>query len=101
MLLPKKVWVLEDMEDLWPIYGHALDEQHFQLKFFPNFDNFARIYSQQEEKDQPDLILADITLEGCKWINPHVARQYHADIHRHEVVAPARAYKKPLQWDSR
>lgn len=62
MLLPKKIWILEDMEDLWPVYDNALSEDHFILKYFPSFDNFARVYDQHEEKDYPDLILADITL---------------------------------------
>lgn len=67
MLLPKKVWILEDMEDLWPVYDNALEDAHFNLKFFHTFDNFAKIYSHLEEKDYPDLLLADITLDDTNF----------------------------------
>lgn len=62
MLLPKTIWILEDMEDLWPVYDQALSQEIFQLKFFPTFDQFAKVYSQDEKK-HPDLIMADIKLD--------------------------------------
>lgn len=67
MLLPKKIWILEDMEDLWPVYDNALDEESFSIKFFPTFDNFATAYAQEEEKNYPDLILADIALDDSNF----------------------------------
>lgn len=67
MLLPKEIWILEDMEEIWPVYDNALSEEHYKLKFFPCFDNFAKAYNQYEEKNYPDLILADITLDNSNF----------------------------------
>ncbi len=61
MFLTKKLWIIEDMEDLQPIYSHIFEGQEFQLEFFTSFDGFRKAY--QNEKNHPDLIIADIMLE--------------------------------------
>ncbi len=61
MFLTKKLWIIEDMEDLQPIYGHIFDGKEFQLQFFTSFDEFRKAYTS--EKNLPDLIIADIMLE--------------------------------------
>ena len=57
----KKLWIIEDMEDLQPIYHHIFEGDEFQLRFFKSFDEFRKAY--QSEKNHPDLIVADIMLE--------------------------------------
>ena len=61
MLLTKKLWIIEDMEDLQPVYHHILASSDFHLKFFTSFDEFRKAYIS--EKSLPDLIIADIMLE--------------------------------------
>ena len=61
MFLTKKLWIIEDMEDLQPIYNHIFEGNDFQLQFFTSFDEFKRAYTS--EKNLPDLIIADIMLE--------------------------------------
>ncbi len=61
MFLSKKLWIIEDMEDLQPIYSHIFDGEEFNLRFFKSFDQFSKSYLA--EKNLPDLIIADIMLE--------------------------------------
>jgi DNA-binding response OmpR family regulator len=61
MLLTKKLWIIEDMEDLQPIYNHIFAEEEYQISFFKSFDEFRRAYNA--EKNLPELIIADIMLE--------------------------------------
>jgi DNA-binding response OmpR family regulator len=61
MFLAKKLWIIEDMEDLQPIYNNIFDETKFQIQFFKSFDEFSKNYNQG--KALPDLIIADILLE--------------------------------------
>lgn len=60
MFLSKKIWIIEDLEDLQPIYNHLFNTSEFTLHFFTNFENFRKAYLSQ--KDHPDLIIADIML---------------------------------------
>lgn len=61
MMLPKKLWIIEDMEDLQPIYKNILQSNQFNITFFKSFDLFSKAY--QDIKNHPDLIIADIMLE--------------------------------------
>lgn len=61
MFLSKKLWVIEDMVDLQPIYENIFESQQFSLSFFKSFDEFKNSYIN--ERDLPDLIIADILLE--------------------------------------
>ncbi len=61
MLLIKKLWIIEDMVDLQPIYKHIFDQEENVITFFKSFDEFRKSYSN--EKNHPDLIIADIMLE--------------------------------------
>ena len=61
MFLTKKIWIIEDMEDLQPIYNHIFDAEDFKLNFYTSFDEFKTAYTS--EKNLPDLIIADIMLE--------------------------------------
>jgi len=61
MMLPKRLWIIEDMEDLQPIYLSIFNETQFKISFFKSFDEFSHKY--QQAKDLPDLIIADIMLE--------------------------------------
>ena len=61
MFLSKKIWIIEDMEDLQPIYSHIFNSEDFKLIFFTSFEDFRRAYLT--EKNHPDLIIADIMLE--------------------------------------
>ena len=61
MMLPKRLWIIEDMEDLQPVYLSIFDETKFKINFFKSFDEFSTKYRQS--KDLPDLIIADIMLE--------------------------------------
>ena len=63
MLLHKKLWIIEDREEMWPVYDTALHEDSYNLTFFRNFKQFESSYLKEEEKAQPDLIVADIALE--------------------------------------
>ncbi|MEX0797808.1 MAG: response regulator [Bacteriovoracaceae bacterium] len=57
----KNLWIIEDMEDLQPIYQSILEEDKYNLTFFTSFDEFRSAYLSS--KDQIDLIIADIFLE--------------------------------------
>lgn len=61
MMLPKKLWIIEDMEDLQPVYQNILQNDQFTITFFKSFDQFSKAY--QDVKNHPDLIIADIMLE--------------------------------------
>lgn len=61
MFLTKKLWIIEDMEDLQPIYLHIFEGNDFNIQFFTSFDEFRKAY--MSEKNHPDLIIADIMLE--------------------------------------
>ena len=61
MFMTKKIWIIEDMEDLQPIYNHIFDGEDFKLSFYTSFDEFKTAYTA--EKNLPDLIIADIMLE--------------------------------------
>lgn len=61
MMLPKKLWIIEDMEDLQPVYQNILQNDQFNITFFKSFDQFSKAY--QDVKNHPDLIIADIMLE--------------------------------------
>lgn len=57
----KKLWIIEDMVDLHPVYKNIFDSESYDLRFFKSFDEFSRSY--QNDKMMPDLIIADIMLE--------------------------------------
>jgi DNA-binding response OmpR family regulator len=61
MFLTKKLWIIEDMEDLQPIYSHIFSGEEYDLRFFKSFDEFRRSYIS--EKSLPNIIIADIMLE--------------------------------------
>ena len=61
MFLSKKIWIIEDMEDLQPIYAHIFNDSEFNLTFYTSFESFRKAYLS--EKNHPDLIIADIMLE--------------------------------------
>ena len=61
MLLSKKLWIIEDMVDLHPIYNHIFTGEEYSLQFFKSFDEFKKAHSN--DKNLPDLIIADIMLE--------------------------------------
>lgn len=57
----KNLWIIEDMEDLQPVYHSILDPTEYDLLFFKSFDQFKSAYS--ENSYDIDLIIADIMLE--------------------------------------
>lgn len=57
----KKLWIIEDMVDLQPVYKNIFDSENYEIRFFKSFDEFSKSY--QNEKSLPDLIIADIMLE--------------------------------------
>jgi DNA-binding response OmpR family regulator len=61
MFLSKKLWIIEDMIDLQPVYENIFKDEKFHLKFFTSFCEFKDRYIQK--KKLPDLIIADIHLE--------------------------------------
>lgn len=61
MNLPKKLWIIEDVEELQPIYRNIFEEDNFALTFFRSFKDFSTNY--QDGRDLPDLVIADILLE--------------------------------------
>jgi len=61
MFLAKNLWIIEDMEDLQPIYHHIFDSSEFNLQFITSFEEFKNSY--MSGKTHPDLIIADIMLE--------------------------------------
>lgn len=61
MFLTKKLWIIEDMEDLQPIYNHIFSGDEYDIHFFKSFDEFRRAYTN--EKSLPNIIIADIMLE--------------------------------------
>ncbi|MCO4753849.1 MAG: response regulator transcription factor [Bacteriovoracaceae bacterium] len=61
MSAKKNLWIIEDMEDLQPVYHSILESDKYDLKFFTSFDDFKNAYANN--KDGIDLIIADIYLE--------------------------------------
>lgn len=61
MFLTKKLWIIEDMVDLQPVYKDIYQGDQFVLTFFQSFEEFKSAYLS--EKNLPDLIVADIQLE--------------------------------------
>ncbi|MBC76763.1 MAG: hypothetical protein CME64_12180 [Halobacteriovoraceae bacterium] len=61
MSTKKNLWIIEDMEDLQPIYQSILEEEKYDLRFFTTFDEFKNAYSVN--KEPADLIVADIFLD--------------------------------------
>lgn len=59
-MLSKKIWIIEDMVDLIPVYESILKTEIFDLTFFHNFDEFKKAF--QNKNAHPDLIIADIML---------------------------------------
>ena len=57
----KQLWVIEDAEELQPIYRKILNPENFKLRFFRSFQEFTNEY--QQHKEFPHLIIADILLE--------------------------------------
>ena len=57
----KQLWIIEDAEELQPIYQKILGPENFQLRFFRSFQDFTSEY--QSNKNSPHLIIADILLE--------------------------------------
>lgn len=57
----KNLWVIEDMEDLQPVYMANFESQDYDLTFFKSFDEFRSAYNAN--KEDIDLIIADIYLE--------------------------------------
>lgn len=60
-MLNKKLWIIEDLKDLQPIYSEIFSEARYQIRFFETFKDFSSAY--RDEKNHPDLIIADIMLE--------------------------------------
>ena len=60
-MLPKKLWIIEDVEDLQPVYRSILQSESFTMTFFKSFDQFSKAY--EDTQNHPDLIVADIMLE--------------------------------------
>jgi len=58
----KKLWVIEDMIDLQPVYLSNFEEDQYDLNFFKSFDEFRAAYKNGSKEDI-DLIIADIYLE--------------------------------------
>lgn len=56
----KKLWIIEDMVDLHPVYLSIFDESSYEIKFSSNFSDFKNAYNS--EKDNYNLIIADIFL---------------------------------------
>lgn len=57
----KQLWIIEDAEELQPVYRKILAPENFELTFFKSFQDFTNKY--QQEKNYPHLIIADILLE--------------------------------------
>jgi DNA-binding response OmpR family regulator len=56
----KRIWVIEDMLDLHPVYLSIFNDERCDLKFSQNFNEFKNEYN--ELKNSFDLIIADIYL---------------------------------------
>ena len=58
----KKLWIIEDMYDLQPVYQSILNDSQIpmELRFYVSFEEFSRFY--HKEANLPDLIIADLTL---------------------------------------
>lgn len=61
MFITKKLWIIEDVVDLQPIYRNIFQGDQYKLTFFKSFDDFKNNYLNSN--DLPDLIIADILLE--------------------------------------
>ncbi len=64
--MKKKLWIIEDMQDLHPAYKNVFEGDKFELFFFQSFDDFSQAYL--DEKNSPDLIIADIMLSDGHFI---------------------------------
>jgi DNA-binding response OmpR family regulator len=62
----KRLWIIEDMEDLYPVYRDLFNPDEYALTFFNNFENFANSYNKQSNVD---LIIADMILPDGHFIN--------------------------------
>lgn len=62
----KKLWIIEDIKELHPVYLNIFDEADYKVNFFQSFDTFSNSYTKCEEL--PDLIIADIMLEDGHFI---------------------------------
>lgn len=58
----KRIWVLEDMEELMPVYESIFEKSNFKIKFFKSFDSFECCYKENNDI-KPDLVIVDINLE--------------------------------------
>ena len=56
----KKLWIIEDMIDLHPVYLSIFEETNYEVKFSDCFNDFRESYNN--EKDNFNLIIADIFL---------------------------------------
>ncbi|MBD64505.1 MAG: hypothetical protein CME62_04825 [Halobacteriovoraceae bacterium] len=57
----KNLWIIEDMQDLHPVYKHIFNEDLYHIEFFQSFDDFKHHYMNTDKA--PELIIADILLE--------------------------------------
>lgn len=63
----KRIWIIEDMLDLHPVYLSIFDEEKYDLKFSQSFSDFRNDYN--ELKNSLDLIIADIYLPDGHFFN--------------------------------
>jgi DNA-binding response OmpR family regulator len=64
--MKKKLWIIEDLIDLHPVYLSIFDDNNYEISFFQAFDAFSNAY--QAERDCPDLIIADMMLQDGHFI---------------------------------
>jgi DNA-binding response OmpR family regulator len=64
--MKKKLWIIEDLIDLHPVYLNIFQEEDYEVVFYQAFDAFSSAY--QSEKNCPDLIVADIMLQDGHFI---------------------------------
>lgn len=58
--MSKKLWIIEDMVDLQPVYKNIFNDELYDIKFFTTFNEFSNAY---QGKKEIDLIIADIMLD--------------------------------------
>ena len=44
----KRLWIIEDMVDLQPVYKNIFDNESYDLRFFKSFDEFSRSYQNDK-----------------------------------------------------
>lgn len=58
----KRIWVIEDMLDLKPVYQSVFDNSEYKIDFFQSFNDFKNKYTQSSDI-KPDLSIVDINLQ--------------------------------------